>query len=390
MDATASIQEAAASRPEAAFTLRPDEATVHLIASGLIALIQQTQKEGVLTAPYPKPLQRGFNQLVATCLRCGRQPPQSIMELLDWCRRPLASWELDLPDGSVADDERLLDDQLPTATCEAWARSGGDIEAALSEERLLSHVISVCKTANDPQAYTAFRRTLIERPVLTSFELRGICATPELDLLSEQLSAAYEAAPRSAVHNGHWATCAVCGNLLLRTRREELICEDETCRAQGHRAPSRLLPLRDEVVWLRRDLRRYIAAPGRTELRLARAFAAMGLQVELWPAFDRYDLRVTFPDETVWALDVKDWSNPFLLARNVNHKPFPSDPPWRRAFFVFPDARCNQRPDYVRAFKSVCRVLSDHVSACCERDVLQEAEQTLKQVEQTLKRGDHA
>lgn len=366
-----------------AFTLQPDELTVHLIASGLVTLALSSRERSVLAVPYPPTIQRGLNRLTLACIRRGRQPPQSLMDLLEWCRRPLADWNLELPEGSVDSDERLLDGQLPTATCEAWARAGSDVEADLSEERLLLNVISVCKDARDPQAYTAFRRMLIEQPVLTAFEYQLALGEPALELLVDQLRAAYESAPLSAARTGQLATCAMCGNLLLRTQHDEWVCEDEVCRAEGPLEPARLLAARDDVVWLRRDLRRYIAAPGRAELRLAQKFEAMGLQVELWPAFDRYDLRLTFPDQSVWALDVKDWGNPFLLARSVNRKPFPADPPWQRAFFVFPDARRAQRSDYVRAFTNTCRILSERIGACFERDVLRRAEQKLQ-------RGDHA
>jgi hypothetical protein len=124
MEPASSEQEIIAPHPGAAFTLRPDELTLHLIASGLIVLSQQARDRAALTLPYPLSLQRGLNRLVLTCLRHDRQPPQSLMDLLDWCRRPLATWELELPGGSVTDGERLLDGQLPTTTCEAWARSG--------------------------------------------------------------------------------------------------------------------------------------------------------------------------------------------------------------------------------------------------------------------------
>lgn len=378
METMAPAQEPSAPQPGATLTLLADELTLHLIATGLIALTQQAQERAAITLPYPAPLQRGLNRLVLTCLRRGRQPPQGLMDLLAWCRRPLFTWGLELPDGSVDSAERLLDDQIPTATCEAWARTGGDVEADLSEERLLLNVISVCKGARDPQAYTTFRRMLIEQQVLTAFEYQLALANPALDLLVDQLRAAYEPAPPSAARNGQFAICPVCGNLLLRTQHDELVCEDEMCRTEGPSQPTVFLPVRDEVVWLRRDLRRYIAAPGRAELRLAKRFEAIGLRVELWPAFDRYDLRVTFPDETVWALDVKDWGNPFLLARSVNRKPFPTDPPWQRAFFVFPDARRAQRADYLRAFTNTCRMLSDRVGACFERDLLQRAQQKLQ------------
>ena len=161
MDATGSGQRSDLSHNETSFNLRPDEVTLHLIASGLIKLSEQAQSEGFLEPPYPPPLQRGLNRLVLACLQRGRQPPQSLMELLDWCRKPLTDWGLDLPDGSIDNAECLLDGQIPTATCEAWTRSGRDIEADLSEERLLSDVLNTCRSANDPQSYVAFRRLLM-------------------------------------------------------------------------------------------------------------------------------------------------------------------------------------------------------------------------------------
>ncbi len=380
MDATELGQKSDLSHDETSFNLRPDEVTLHLIASGLIKLSEQAQSEGFLEFPYPPPLQRGLNRLALACLRRGRQPPQSLMELLDWCRKPLAVWGLDLPDGSIDPDECLLDGQIPTETCEAWVRSGEDIEADLSEKRLLSEVLNICRAANDSQSYVAFRRLLIERPVMNGLTYQMMLADSSLELLINQVRSAYEPAPLSAARNGYFEACSGCGNLLLHTRRDQWVCEDDRCRAAGHTTSRHRFSVRDDVVWLRRDLRRYIAAPGRAELRLAEQFERLGVKVELWPEFDKYDLRVTFPDAEVWAIDVKDWRNPFLLARHVNRtERFPLNPPWNRAFFVFPDARRHQRSDYVQAFKIHCRVLSNHIQACFERDVLQRAKQKLKQ-----------
>ncbi len=381
MDATGSGQSSDLSHNEPSFNLRPDEVTLHLIASGLIKLSEQAQSEGFLEFPYPPPLQRGLNRLALACLQRGRQPPQSLMELLDWCRKPLADWGLDLPDGSIDNAECLLDGQIPTATCEAWARSGEDIEADLSEERLLSDVLNTCRSANDPQSYVAFRRLLIERPIMDSSTYQMMLADSSLELLINQVRAAYEPAPLSAARNGFLETCAGCDNLLLRTRDDRWVCEDDLCRASGHMEPRHRFSVHNNVVWLRRDLRRYIAAPGRAELRLAEQFERLGVKVELWPEFDKYDLRVTFPDAEVWAIDVKDWRNPFLLARHVNRtERFPLNPPWNRAFFVFPDARRQQRADYVNAFKAHCHVLSDRIDSCFEGDVLRRAKRKLEQL----------
>jgi hypothetical protein len=123
------------------------------------------------------------------------------------------------------------------------------------------------------------------------------------------------------------------------------------------------------VLWIDRAIRTFIAAPGRAELRLAGRLQKLGLAVELWPSFDAYDLRVVFPDGSAWAVDVKDWANPFLLGRQV--RAIPPTPSWDRAFFVFPQDRL-RRPDYLRAFLHACRVLggSPPIEALMERPFL--------------------
>jgi hypothetical protein len=99
-------------------------------------------------------------------------------------------------------------------------------------------------------------------------------------------------------------------------------------------------------------LRRFVSTPGRFELQLEeKLHNLLGKDgVEMWPQYDQYDLRLTFSSGKIWAVDAKDWANPFLLARNT--KEFPTIPLWDRAFFVFPDIRRQQRPDYVRAFST--------------------------------------
>lgn len=203
-----------------------------------------------------------------------------------------------------------------------------------------------------------------------------------LDALRALLNDAYQPAPQSAAKDGVWATCRACGQLLLRTRQGAWTCETESCRDQGAPQVGRFIPLRHEAVWLRRDLRRFIAAPGRAEVRQADALHQIGATVELWPAFDRYDLRVIFPNGAVWALDVKDWRNPWLLAQHVRRRGFPSSPPWNRAWFVFPDER-RRRYRYRETFLRACGALPENVNADYEREILDSARRVMKE-------NDHA
>jgi hypothetical protein len=63
---------------------------------------------------------------------------------------------------------------------------------------------------------------------------------------------------------------------------------------------------------------------------------------------------------------VKDWSNPLQLAAYVT--PIPTDPPWTRACYVFPDARRDRyRAETGAEYRSV------FVERCAARGVAYEA-----------------
>jgi hypothetical protein len=124
------------------------------------------------------------------------------------------------------------------------------------------------------------------------------------------------------------------------------------------------------VRWLAAPIRTFIAAPGRAELRLERDLSALGVKVELWPRFDAYDLMIEFPDEHVWAVDVKDWSNPVQLAKQLG--PIPSDPTWNRAFYVPSREAVAATPGYLKTLRerSRTRLRRTGVTIVSERGLL--------------------
>jgi hypothetical protein len=93
---------------------------------------------------------------------------------------------------------------------------------------------------------------------------------------------------------------------------------------------------------------------------------------------DAYDLRLTFPGQEVWAIDVKDWASPYRLAETV--KPFRTFPTWDRAFFVFPDRYKNKHRNYLEAFRSRCVYLNERIQAVFESDLVAAARQKLRGV----------
>lgn len=354
------------------------ELTLHLIASGLLELYNHIERGGKLSAPYPAKLQRGLDRLATIRLHKKQTIPESMVDLLNWCRQPLLEWGLDFEVNYFGANDCLLDGNFITTLCEDWARSGTDIEASLTEEHLMNRVFELCRSSSAPGTYTALRKLWIEKPILTALEFQQKRFDLVLAPVAEILDEAYIPISSSSFTNGQIACCPICGNALqVTTHGNQKMCENERCRAKVSRKKGLSFSEKDQPVWLIRALRRFVGAPGLAEVRLAQKLESLGLTVELWPNYDAYDLRVVFPDGKKWAIDVKDWADPILLARSV--KPFKMDPLWDEAFFVFPDDRKVDRPKYLQLFIKHSQVLDNRVKAKFESELVRSAKHLLKE-----------
>jgi hypothetical protein len=361
---------------------RGDLMVLHLVASGVIALAEQTSVGRSPRGLYPDALQKGLDKLTVSCWRRNAEPPIGVPDLLRWCRtEPLARWPLDLP-RAVGGDDRLLDGPWPTDFCREWAIDAENVEHEVVERRLLGDVFALCRRNDDQAGYVAFRKFLIQHPVITALELALACADPALSGLADQVRDAYEPVLLECVIDGAVICCATCGSPMAHTRAGNLSCGDDRCARLRGSKKGREIAADEEPARLRPALYTFVAAPGRAELRLAERLEGLGLVTELWPALDAYDLRIVFPDGEAWAVDVKDWASPVALARHVGRgdSAFPESPTWRRAFFAFPQERLRQRRDYVRAFVEFVRGVGGDspVQAVGERTLVDLARRRLR------------
>ncbi|GHF26634.1 hypothetical protein GCM10010218_04410 [Streptomyces mashuensis] len=304
--------------------------------------------------PYPAEAQRALNALVLECLRKDASPPTSLPDLLRWCRsRPVSSWPLELPEDIFSAQDWLIDPQSakPTQFCHELAVKGRvDSSSAQYDQLVITEALRLCRVDGSPESYAAFRRLLVDRPVLTEAEWFDVTTDLYLDPVRELIDEIYEPVPDAYERDGKYATCGRCLTLLLPLVDGGWWCERDQCRHQGSPPPGQELDSHSagELRQLRRPLRQFVTGPGRAETQLEQSLRHLGLVVEMWPGYDAYDLRVTFPDGHVWAIDVKDWAHPGLLGRAA--QPVPREPSYDEACWVVPRFRVAVRKDYLDVY----------------------------------------
>lgn len=391
-----------------------DKSMLSLLAAGLIQVRDSVQRPlthkhtepGYVASPHPPALILGWSYLSAAFIEHGRilEQPIGVDELYAWCAKPLTQWPLSDTFRNKFDiDNTLIRPELAddvtnglTTLCEEWARAGIDVRSEFDEERIMPEIQRLCRAHKESgqQLYTRIRKLFISHPVISETDLSDLYADlPEaLGALLVGDEGAYTELPISLALKGQFYVCPYCGLIL---HREDGLqpsgstdCRDRRCQQKRRRQPI-TVPAKEKVYRLANGLRRYVSAPGKAELNLAQRLKELGFDVELWPEFDAYDLRLFFPKQSeVWAIDVKDWNNPVALGLNIaisDRPAFAEYPKWNRAFFVFPDDLRSRRPFYVSDFKRECedKLWSErgrYIDAMFMRDFLLECNSPLEKV----------
>lgn len=336
----------------------PDLVLLRTIAGAIIELADTTGLAS-FSLPYPDEAQRALDRMILTCLeRSVGQMPCSVPDLVTWCaERPIEDWPLQLPPDAFSPDDVLVDPdaRVPTQLCHEWWIQRQDTAKVLFDRDIVHRAMKICRLAGSPESYTAFRRLLVEHPVLTIDEWFDIRTDLYLEPVRELIELCYLPAPASYLRDGAYTTCRRCLTLLTPLPDGTWWCERDTCRRQGPAQPHRSLVV-DEVgepYQLVRPLRQFVAGPGRAEADLKRRLEELDadshrLNIQMWPGFDAYDVRITFPDEYVWAVDVKDWRHPGLLGRSA--KPVRPEPAYDEACWVVPKVQADSHGSYLATF----------------------------------------
>ena len=314
---------------------KQEEKIIYLIAKGIVKLYESDEKN---FAKLNRELKRAINILAA-------QNEIIIMDrshMISTFSEKIGEW---YNADSIYREEKFIEDGIPTDFCYEMAMDTSDIEAEL-EQRVILEVKNEFKAYGQEKDYEKFRSYLIKNPISTrekldEFILKNAKYKSKLKKIYARIYEFYEDIPEHYIINNNIEVCNYCGWTIINKNKDKH-CISDYCKANLGIEKSKVKPHSENMIRVKRGVMRYTALPGIPEIDLKNKIEKLGLEVKLYPNFDEYDLEVIFNDCS-WAIDVKDYGNPYNLVRKVTEFPPNS---CEKSFIVVPNKRYSLNKDY--------------------------------------------
>lgn len=345
-------------------TAEDDYLTVTLLASGLAGIIRQRSDDlwgGEVPGLLPDSWRVAFARLWWRFTEQHVTPLENDLALLKLCTEPFAMWPVRLALSEIDSYNALLHGEELSLFAEQAARLGkSDVEAEWVENRLHQALRRAAEENGGnaeriESAYALLRRFIIDHPVLTDNEIRGLerrfgaCDANGQTFVRALINAAYLGHPISGPYQ--YRRCPQCRNTLGPVGAA---CETVGC-AGG--VPEEVTVSALAMVYeYHRATRRYIHDPGLVECRIFDAITTSkeltnAVRAVLFAGVDAVDVLVEFLDPPQlddsdtprvlerWGVDAKDHASARLLGRGFT---WPQDFDCDERFLALPTHRAEQ------------------------------------------------
>jgi hypothetical protein len=372
----------------------------------VIGLLSHERTE--IKYPYSDVLRYALNRLAAAMLQQGRRYPVTITAALELFHEPLKQWwpEATLPQ-SIDDEFPLLyNGSLDEQAIEHLDDIPGAIFASLQEieavlnnqaiEELIQALREIYhkQPQRAQQAYIKVRQFLIQHPHTTNQELiRQLSDLREVDFALIQRM--YEPADGNSqlMYEGrHWQ-CPHCHGVLRWSNSRPRCAKPSVCgRLYPDYAGRQPIKPNPDLLVLRWSIHARTCIPGLREIALFEELTSSKysgrLDVILWPGIDRYDMQVRFSDDEKWAIDVKDYKNPYQLGQKIATDTLydaEQELRWHQGYYVIPF----YRTEHFAADGNYLQKVTETVGKLKERTALLDEAGFKRAIDDRLKRLQH-
>jgi hypothetical protein len=310
--------------------------TLRYITTGLIEWEQrQPDKQDKI----PKSLRIGMSQMFLRSLLANDESvAQNIPEFLDRANKPLINWQLASDIQNLSPEISLIEDGFTSEFTRQWQVEGAEVTKQV-QEQVLKDVLDYCQGYQLADEYCAFRKLVIEKPVLEYSEYRRILSSSKLKPLQDFLVKSYIDLDKFEEHD-LYHFCPRCEYVQRKLANGTYHCRHKFCDRLSAKLNLALKPViprnkADRYKIVTPGIHQFITVPGISELYLAAEFRKLGLRVTLWAEIDEYDLLVEFDKKRRWAIDIKDWV--CIYPHHIEKVNYRFDA--TETFVVFPDER---------------------------------------------------
>lgn len=287
--------------------------TVYLLSTGSQEACEQVGK-------FPPRLYLGKQALERLGLERNKPVPRDMCSLITYLKKPLGEWPIediqelfDDPGVAILDKNGNLHWMI-----DEWLSEVNKNNESLKEleQAEFVNIKKYCLDHQKPSAYYAFAREfVINHPIVEIRSLQRLREEYE-ETFVNHLFNCYEVYDASPI-----AQCPYCG-WTIQKRGGQYICGTKACRKiiPDYDNLIRWVDTRPDQTWyrVRPGIQTYIVRPGIPELNMRRTLERMGYQVELYPDYDRFDLRFNTRNGLTLDLDIKDYASTQLLAKTLS------------------------------------------------------------------------
>ncbi len=329
----------------------------------ILGLAFLTQEHARWTTSYPPGLIRAQNHLA---LLMGADFPKTFTAFLKVCQKPLKDWYPGAssltnftPEYSLLAGEQLSEQasdylySLPDDLVAEHQRRGYVPASVLDNwemQQLIQHLHSMDDAIEAQRLYVTLRCFLIEHSWITRRDWNTLRRQNIPDEYREILRTKFYTQEETTTE---FYVCDRCG--ILQTVDGQLIgVKPAWCGNHRSGLPYIHKETANEYARLKRGIHLRTFIPGQTEREVFQKaeeylheFDGHLTQVERYPGLDAYDLRLTFRDGEVWAVDVKDIADPYLLAQKIQPLRYGGKLRHDHGWYVVPTRRTQLQPDYM-------------------------------------------
>lgn len=318
---------------------------------------------------YSSVFRHGLNMFSALCAECCDDPASVLQGLSessfirDYATKDVRQWvarwrpeaQAALSASSALEVGPLVALEggyfCPTQECDEVLRFAEADLLGASQERA---VYEFLREGTQGQ-YVLGRRLLVRYPILTWDEMselktmrfdfagdpldKGEAAQVDSAWMAALLDLAYEPVPAGM------KVCPTCG-WTMAMRGKQAHCVTHACTKTLPAAFSSLEDAPHDAFRLYKGVMRYICAPGKLEVDIAKKAHDLGFEFELWPEKDTADVMIVAPDGHRIAVDAKAYGSAERLAREIRDDFALVRLGADEAVYVVPDAAERDHPGY--------------------------------------------